>query len=111
MYGISYFSSRGPTADGRTKPDVVAPGEKIMSCQAGFKKGVPKTYYVAESGTSMACPHVSGIVAAFLSVRREFIGSPERVKEILMRHCTDLARDRYHQGAGLPNLVKMLMAT
>ena len=111
MYGISYFSSRGPTADGRAKPDVVAPGEKIMSCQAGFKKGVPKTYYVAESGTSMACPHISGIVAAFLSVRREFIGSPERVKEILMRHCTDLARDRYHQGAGLPNLVKMLMAT
>jgi len=111
MYGISYFSSRGPTADGRTKPDMVAPGEKIMSCHAGFQKGVLKTYYIAESGTSMACPHVSGIVAAFLSVRREFIGSPERVKEILMRNCTDLGRDRYHQGAGLPNLTRMLMAT
>jgi hypothetical protein len=32
-YGISYFSSRGPTADGRQKPDVVAPGEQI--CRAG----------------------------------------------------------------------------
>ena len=111
MYGISYFSSRGPTADGRSKPDVVAPGERIVSCHAGFKKDTPATYYVAESGTSMACPHVSGMIAAFLSVRREFIGSPERVKEILMRSCTDLGRDRYHQGLGLPNLVKMLMGT
>jgi hypothetical protein len=32
LYDISYFSSRGPTADGRAKPDVVAPGEKILSC-------------------------------------------------------------------------------
>ena len=31
-YGISYFSSRGPTADGRQKPDLVAPGERILSC-------------------------------------------------------------------------------
>jgi subtilisin family serine protease len=60
------------------------------------------------SGTSMACPHVSGLIAAFLSVRREFIGFPDRVKDILLRHCTDLGRDRYHQGAGLPNLVRML---
>ncbi len=34
-----------------------------------------------------------------------------RVKEILMRSCTDLGRDRYHQGAGVPNLVRMLMGT
>ena len=31
-YGISYFSSKGPTGDGRLKPDLVAPGEKIISC-------------------------------------------------------------------------------
>jgi subtilisin family serine protease len=108
MYGISFFSSRGPTADGRAKPDVVAPGEKIMSCNAGFKAGKE---YIPLSGTSMACPHVSGIIAAFLSVRREFIGNPDRVKEILLANCTDLKRDRYHQGAGIPNLVKMLMST
>ena len=30
-YGISFFSSKGPTGDGRYKPDVVAPGEKIKS--------------------------------------------------------------------------------
>jgi subtilisin family serine protease len=111
LYGISYFSSRGPTADGRPKPDVVAPGERIISCNARFRARQADSEYVAESGTSMACPHVSGLLAAFLSVRREFIGNPDRVKQLLMAQCTDLGRDRYHQGAGLPNLVKMLMAT
>ncbi|MEO6982306.1 MAG: S8 family serine peptidase, partial [Edaphobacter sp.] len=34
-YGVSYFSSKGPTGDGRLKPDLVAPGERITSCAAG----------------------------------------------------------------------------
>ena len=34
-YGVSYFSSKGPTGDGRRKPDLVAPGERITSCAAG----------------------------------------------------------------------------
>ncbi|HEY5806732.1 MAG TPA: S8 family serine peptidase, partial [Povalibacter sp.] len=113
LYGVSYFSSRGPTADGRCKPDVVAPGERIVSCRAGAS---PKTQtrsnlYVAMSGTSMAAPHVSGLIACFLSVRREFIGYPDRVKDILLGACTDLKRDRMHQGAGMPNLVKMLLGS
>jgi subtilisin family serine protease len=61
------------------------------------------------SGTSMAAPHVSGALAAFLSVRREFIGETDRVKAQLIANCTDLGRERPHQGAGLPNLVKMLV--
>lgn len=107
-YGVSYFSSRGPTADGRIKPDVVAPGEKIVSCNFKFRGG---NEYVPMSGTSMACPHVSGLLAAFLSVRREFVGYPDKAKEILVKHCIDLSRNAYHQGAGMPNLVKMLMET
>ena len=59
----------------------------------------------------MAAPHVSGVIAAFLSVRREFIGYPDRLKEILLNSCTDLKRDRMHQGAGMPNLVKMLLSS
>ena len=39
----------------------------------------------------MAAPHVSGVIAAFLSIRREFIGQPERVKEIFLSTATDLA--------------------
>ncbi len=119
-YGTSYFSSRGPTADGRLKPDVVGPGEQIRSCRSSNDptrspdrdRGKSlEELYVALSGTSMAAPHISGLLAAFLSVRSEFIGYPERVKQILLAHCTDLKRDPYHQGAGLPNLSKMLLET
>jgi subtilisin family serine protease len=112
-YGVSYFSSRGPTADGRQKPDCVAPGERILSCRHKFAANAtdPAKLYVEMSGTSMAAPHVSGVLAAFLSRRREFIGQPERVKQILLDSCTDLGRDRPMQGAGLPNLVRMLVAT
>lgn len=112
-YGISYFSSRGPTADGRCKPDLVAPGERIVSCRTGANPKIKTrdNLYVAMSGTSMAAPHVSGLIACFLSARKEFIGYPDRVKELLLRCSTDLKRDRMHQGAGMPNLVKMLMET
>jgi subtilisin family serine protease len=117
-YGVSYFSSRGPTADGRRKPDVVAPGEKILSALAGVplkydrsKAAKADEWYVQMSGTSAAAPHVSGVLAAFLSVRREFIGEPDRVKRILLESCTDLGREPNAQGAGLVNLVKMLVAT
>ncbi len=110
-YGVSYFSSRGPTADGRGKPDVVAPGEKIISAHHGFKAADPATWMVEMSGTSMAAPHVSGLLAGFLSVRREFIGYPDRVKQLLLRHATDIARDPYAQGRGVPNLMQMLAAT
>ena len=83
IYGVSYFSSKGPTGDGRLKPDLVAPGEKIISCAAGEarwtrrrKQAGRSADYLEDSGTSMAAPHVSGAIAAFLSVGREFIGSP-----------------------------------
>jgi len=112
-YGVSFFSSRGPTADGRMKPDLVAPGERILSAAhtAPANATAEKDLYVEMSGTSQATPHVSGLLAGFLSVRREFVGYPDRVKKILLAHATDLERDPYIQGKGLPNLVKMLLNT
>lgn len=108
-YGISYFSSRGPTADGRRKPDLVAPGERIISANYDWQRaGTTEDQYISMSGTSMATPHVSGVLSAFLSLRREFIGYPDRVKKILLNGCVDLERDPYMQGSGLPNLIKML---
>ena len=115
LYGVSYFSSRGPTADGRAKPDVVAPGERILSCRAGARsedEHAQQPVRRSMSGTSMAAPHVSGVLACFLSARTEFIGCPDRVKsDAARRNCTDLKRDRMHQGAGMPNLVKMLLTS
>ncbi len=116
IYGVSYFSSKGPTGDGRLKPDLVAPGEKILSCAAGGMKEkinlkIEKDVtYLEDSGTSMAAPHVSGVIAAFLSVRREFIGQPERVKEIFLSTATDLRRERYFQGSGLVDLMRAIQS-
>jgi subtilisin family serine protease len=115
-YGISYFSSRGPTADGRRKPDCVAPGERIVSARTGGRqaRGSPEDLsrcYVEMSGTSMATPHVSGVLAGFFSARREFVGDPDHAKRILLANCTDLRRDPNMQGAGLVNLTRMLLGT
>ena len=114
VYGVSYFSSKGPTGDGRMKPDVVAPGEKILSAATGKllmdrAEGKP-CEYVEDSGTSMAAPHVSGVIAAFLSIRREFIGQPERVKQIFLGSATDLKRERSFQGAGLIDLMRAIQS-
>ena len=114
VYGVSYFSSKGPTGDGRMKPDVVAPGEKILSAATGKvlmdRAEGKQCEYVEDSGTSMAAPHVSGVIAAFLSVRREFIGEPERVKEIFLGAATDLKRERSFQGAGLIDLMRAIQS-
>jgi subtilisin family serine protease len=120
IYGVSYFSSKGPTGDGRAKPDIVAPGEKIISCAAGKAKQRALTQanqlasddadYVEDSGTSMAAPHVSGVIAAFLSIRREFIGHPDKVKEIFLATATDLKRERYFQGHGLVDLMRAIQS-
>jgi serine protease AprX len=102
-YGVSYFSSRGPTGDGRTKPDLVAPGERIDSCALN-------DYFETMDGTSMAAPHVSGAAALLLSRHRELIGQPRRVKEILCRTATDLGRERRFQGAGMVDVLRALQS-
>lgn len=127
QYGVSYFSSKGPTGDGRMKPDLVAPGENILSCAAGRMRtnvetslaqgatvGSPtapvQCSYLEESGTSMAAPHVSGAIASFLSIRPGYIGCPDEVKRIFLSTASDLNRQREFQGHGLLDLMRAIQS-
>ncbi|KJK38756.1 protease [Streptomyces variegatus] len=102
-HGVSYFSSRGPTGDGRPKPDLVAPGEDIDG-------PIPGEGIAAMHGTSQAAAHVSGAAAMLLARNRELIGRPERVKEILCATATDLARERHFQGHGLVDVLRAIQS-
>jgi subtilisin family serine protease len=114
--GVSYFSAKGPTMDGREKPDLVAPGERMLSCVSGAprsgapeRRGVQAARYAQYTGTAQATAYVSGAIAALLSVRPALIGQPLTVKRLLMATADDLKRDRYFQGRGLLNLTKALL--
>lgn len=93
---IASYSSRGPTLDGRMKPDLVAPGSGITSTipptstttVRGFLGGSRDIYYGALSGTSMAAPHVSGVIALMLEVNPEL--GPSDIKRILLATAQDL---------------------
>ncbi|MGS0688325.1 S8 family serine peptidase [Nakamurella sp. GG22] len=102
-YGTSYFSGRGPTADGRIKPDLLAPGEHVLG-------PVGSVGYMFLDGTSQAAPHVSGAAAILIARYPELIGQPERIKKILSDTATDLGRDRYFQGHGLVDLLRAVQS-
>jgi subtilisin family serine protease len=102
-YGVSFFSSRGPTGDGRLKPDLVAPGERITA-------PVPHGAWRSESGTSMAAPHVSGAAAMLMARYPELAGNPRRIKRILCDSATDLGRERSFQGHGMLDVLRALQS-
>ncbi len=103
------YSSRGPTADGLAKPDVVAPGSHLTSLRAPgsrieeeFPDGAGGAYRKG-SGTSFAAGVVSGAVAALLEERP--LLTPDQVKAVLMATARPVASDDpLAVGAGLIDL-------
>ncbi|MCL4297423.1 MAG: S8 family peptidase [Anaerolineae bacterium] len=97
---IARFSSRGPTADGRTKPDLVFPGVGIIAPQAaGTRLGtIIEEGYVASDGTSMATPHASGVAALMLQANPQL--TAEQVKTLMMAGAVNIGALPNEQGVG-----------
>jgi hypothetical protein len=106
--GMAAFSSRGPTDDGRIKPDIVAPGTNILSArshhpQAGTGWGGFNADYIFEGGTSMSTPLTAGAAA----LAREWLGrvksianpSSALLKSVLINGAADMSPGQYGTGS------------
>ena len=96
--GSSRFSGKGPTHCNIQKPDIVVPGDNIISCSTN-------NGYTTKSGTSMSTPVVSGATALFLSVYPDITNI--EFKKLLLKSTSDIGLDRYTQGYGILNMNKL----
>lgn len=94
------YSGRGPTCACIRKPDVVAPGSRIVSC-----KNTSNLYQI-KSGTSMSTPIVSGAIALLLEKYPQMSGKDVKLK--LRESCMDLGLPHNQQGWGLLDLEQLL---
>ncbi len=101
--GIAAFSSRGPTTDGRIKPDVVAPGTNIVSNASHMPDAEPlwgklNDDYAYSGGTSMSTPLVAGaaaVVRQYLVETLRLTPSAALIKGVLMQTATDIYPGQY----------------
>jgi serine protease AprX len=115
--GVTSWSSKGPTAQGVTKPDIVAPGRTLVSARAfgsTIEKENPKALispsYIKGSGTSQAAALTSGLVALLLAKRPEL--TPDQVKHLLKSTANPMGTTSANtQGAGRVRLDAALTAS
>ncbi len=101
LEGSGAISGRGPTEDCVCKPDVVAPGNQIISCLPG------KPYsYGKKSGTSMSTPLVSGAIACALEKNPALTNT--QIKDLLVNSADDMGLPRNQQGWGRFNRQRFL---
>lgn len=104
---LSEFSKLGPSklSPGIIKPDIVAPGEEIITALPSGKYGVSK-------GTSLAAPHISGLAALLMELRPDAQG--QDIKRVLLESCQSLVSDAYPLspnmgfGHGIPDAMKAM---
>ena len=107
---ICGFSSKGPTADGRIKPEITAPGDVIKSSipdwesvtsssrgKSSIKVNGTTYYWGWMSGTSMATPFVTGVVATWLQANPNL--TPEQIKNVFAK----TAQTDSYTGTSVPN--------
>lgn len=102
------YSARGSLFDTVRKPDIVAPGTEIISCNGSIRK-IRTGYanaYVAKSGTSMATPIVSGALALLFKKHPEY--DNETAKRKLLYSAKDLKEPWYQQGWGMIQVGRMM---
>lgn len=107
------FSSSGPTADGRMKPEILAPGYKIKSsCSASTRDSKAANKLTSKSGSSMAAPYVASLIVKILEkepnlnihqIRKKLFSScePFKIKENLL--------EIYRAGHGYVNPKKIIL--
>jgi hypothetical protein len=105
---MAAFSSRGPTDDGRIKPELVAPGTNILSVRshqadAGTGWGAFDSNYIFEGGTSMSTPLTAGAAAVAREwlTRIKGVANPSAalIKSVLINGAADMSPGQYGRGS------------
>ncbi len=104
MCQLTYFTSHGPTLDGRIKPDIIAPGENVFAPRSQMDLFMDHFFIIdttlqAFSGTSASSPITAGVAAMLWEYNPEFLRT-----DIIERIKTSAYADSYTQATGsLPN--------
>lgn len=99
---VAYFSSTGPTADGRVKPDVVAPGFNVISVSTFSTTG----YQTSQSGTSFSAPLTAGVAALAREAHPDW--TVQQLYDAIRRTSSQATHPDNLLGYGVPDALKLI---